>query len=179
MAHKTKEKQTNTITPNDNRDRKPVNVGVRDANREQIATALQTLLADLYVLENKTRGAHWNVEGKHFGSLHAMFEEHYGWLAEMIDETAERIRAFGALADCRMSSYIRLSRLEELPNGTTREDALIETLMSDHETMARHLRKEIPRLEDELHDIGTADFMTELLKQHEQVAWMLRVQLTD
>jgi len=50
--------------------------------------------------------------------------------------------------------------------------------MEDHESLVRSLRKEILAAGDEFRDMGTADFMTGLMEQHEKMAWMLRAHLS-
>jgi starvation-inducible DNA-binding protein len=38
----------------------------------------------------------------------------------------------------------------------------------------RNLRKQVEQCSTDLKDDGTADFLTGLMEQHEQIAWMLR-----
>ena len=64
------------------------------------------------------------------------------------------------------------SRLAEAKGNPTAEE-MVENLVSDHETVARHLR-EITGLAEELHDQGTADMLTDRMKAHEKAIWMLR-----
>ena len=40
------------------------NIGIIEANRLAVATELNKLLADEYVLYTKTKNAHWNVEDR-------------------------------------------------------------------------------------------------------------------
>lgn len=51
---------------------------------------------------------------------------------------------------------------------------MVARLVRDHEQIIRNLREHIDRCSDEFHDEGTSDFLTGLMEQHEQVAWMLR-----
>jgi len=50
-------------------------------------------------------------------------------------------------------------------------------LLEDHESIIRSLRKDITVVADVSKDLGTADFMTGLMEQHEKMAWMLRSHL--
>ena len=52
-------------------------------------------------------------------------------------------------------------------------------LINDHETIIRIIRTEIAPVAEKYRDLGTADFVTGLLEQHEKMAWMLRAHLKD
>jgi starvation-inducible DNA-binding protein len=73
----------------------PVNIGIKEQDRREIAQGLSNLLADTYTLYLKTHNFHWNVTGPMFRTLHLMFEEQYTELALAVDLIAERIRALG------------------------------------------------------------------------------------
>ena len=53
------------------------------------------------------------------------------------------------------------------------QDHIIQTLLVDHESIIRSLSKDIITV-TEYKDLGTADFMTGIMEQHEKMAWMLR-----
>jgi starvation-inducible DNA-binding protein len=150
-----------------------VNIGITDKNRQAVALALNKLLADEHVLYNKTRNYHWSVEGPSFMEFHKLYEGQYDELAEMIDEIAERIRTIGHFAEGRLKEILKLASLEEpaAPNDQVQQ---ITNLEADHETLIIRLRKLITEFDEKYKDIGSSDFVTGLLKQHEKMAWMLR-----
>jgi starvation-inducible DNA-binding protein len=51
---------------------------------------------------------------------------------------------------------------------------MIKELLKDHETVIVHLRKDIDECDEKFGDKGTADFLTDLIKEHETLAWTLR-----
>jgi starvation-inducible DNA-binding protein len=51
---------------------------------------------------------------------------------------------------------------------------MIANLVDDHETVIRQLRNDLETCADKYHDMGTNDFLTGLMEQHEKMAWMLR-----
>ncbi len=66
------------------------------SERTESPTVTETLkktLAEEYILQLKTQNCHWNVEGPLFFSLHKLFEEQYGQIAEFVDRAAEVLRA--------------------------------------------------------------------------------------
>lgn len=145
--------------------------------REAVAEILGGILADQHVLYVKTRSFHWNVTGPQFSVLHALFEKQYDALAEAIDETAERIRALGAPSPGSMAEFLKAARLKEHIGRAPNAHAMLETLLADHEAMARQLRADADRCAGELNDASTNDFLIGLLQEHEKTAWMLRAHL--
>ena len=150
------------------------NIGISDDHRKSVASLLNMLLADEFLLYVKTRNAHWNITGPHFSELHRFFEEQYEALDEVIDEVAERVRMLGHFAAATLSDYQGLTRLVEGKADFGKHDAIIRTLLDDHETIVRVLRADITKTAEEYKDLGTSDFLTALMERHEKMAWMLR-----
>jgi starvation-inducible DNA-binding protein len=48
----------------------PINIGIEEQDRREIAQGLSNLLADTYTLYLKTHNFHWNVTGPMFRTLH-------------------------------------------------------------------------------------------------------------
>jgi starvation-inducible DNA-binding protein len=150
-----------------------VNIGITEKNRQAVAAELNKLLADEHILYNKTRNYHWSIEGPSFMEFHKLYEQQYTLLAEVIDEIAERIRTIGHFAEGRLKEIIKLASLDE-PEAPTKQSEQIANLESDHETIIIRLRKLIKEFDEDYKDVGSADFITGLLKTHEKMAWMLR-----
>lgn len=154
------------------------NINITDDHIKESALILNTLLADEYVLYTKTRNAHWNVQGPNFIELHKFFQTQYDALDIIIDDVAERIRALGHFALGTLGDFKSLSRISEHNHDFTDAQNIIKTLMEDHEAVIRTLRKEIDIVGEKLKDVGTMDFLTGLMEQHEKMAWMLRAHLS-
>jgi starvation-inducible DNA-binding protein len=147
-----------------------VNTGIK--NEQTVADILSRFLASTYTLYLKTQNFHWNVKGKHFYSLHGMFESQYEELAEAVDTVAERIRSVGHRAPASFVEFQKLSEIKEATMQLT-ADEMISQLLADHQFMARFAHEVIAIAEKE-EDIATADMITERLDSHEKTAWMLR-----
>lgn len=150
-----------------------VNIGISEKNRAAVALELNKLLADEHVLYNKTRNYHWSIEGPSFMEFHKLYEGQYTELAEVIDQIAERIRTIGHFAEGRLKEILKLANLDE-PEAPTDQATQIANLDADHEILINRLRKLIKDFDEKYKDIGSSDFVTGLLKQHEKMAWMLR-----
>lgn len=151
-----------------------LNIGLTEAQRHGVIELLNRDLADLYLLQIKTKKYHWDVVGAQFRTLHTLWEEHYNALNANIDAIAERIRALGGYPLGTAAGFIEYSTIKEHPNDLPFAGEMVARLVQDHEQIIRNLRKDIDQCSDEYHDEGTADFLTGLMEQHEEMAWMLR-----
>src|SRR5205085_10084281 len=64
--------------------------------------------------------------------------------------------------------------LKEEPGVNPDADTMIKNLLADHETIARELREDIDKADDEYDAADAADFLTSILEAHNKMAWMLR-----
>jgi len=147
--------------------------------RPAVTELLNSLLADEFVLYAKTRNYHWNVRGIHFRELHKLFEKQYKKLDEILDEVAERVRTCGGLALGTLSEFLDGSRLREQPGRYPDSRAMIGDLLRDHEEVIDFIRDAVVRCEDEFGDVGTSNFLADLLQDHEKMSWMLEATIED
>jgi len=149
-------------------------IGIPDKDIAEVAMLLNTLLADEYILYTKTRNAHWNVAGSNFIELHRFFKNQYESLDEIIDEVAERVRSLGHFALGSLKDFLSVTHMLEDNHNFGKHKELIQILVDDHETIIRIIRNDIIPISDKYKDLGTADFVTGIMEQHEKMAWMLR-----
>ena len=106
--------------------------------------------------------------------MHQLWEEHYEKLTLNIDALAERIRALGGYPVGTMEGFLKIATLKEHAGNVPTATGMVANLVDDHEQVIRNLRDHVDQSGDDFHDQGTADFLTGLLEQHEEIAWMLR-----
>ena len=152
-------------------------IGITKENLSKVTHALNGFLADEFLLYLKTRNAHWNIEGSDFHTMHKFFEEQYEQLDETMDDVAERIRSLGHYAPATLKVYLELTHLSEQSREKNDGAGFAKELLADHESIIIRLRENINYFANELHDLGTSDFITGLMETHEKMAWMLRAQL--
>jgi starvation-inducible DNA-binding protein len=150
----------------------PINIGIEEKDRREIAEGLSKLLADTYTLYLKTHNFHWNVTGPMFQTLHLMFEQQYNELALAVDLIAERIRALGFPAPGTYKEFSKLSSIDEEEGELNAED-MIRKLVEGQEAVVRTARTVFP-IVDKASDEPTADLLTQRMQVHEKTAWMLR-----
>lgn len=150
------------------------NIGLTLKNLKGITDILSSVLSDAMVLYTKTRKFHWNVSGDSFMELHELFEKQYKMLEKSIDEIAERINKLGSKTPGTMQEFLKMSSLKESPGKYPSQKEMIRELLKDHEMVVVQLRKVIEDCDEKYGDIGTSDFLTDLIKEHETIAWTLR-----
>jgi len=153
------------------------NIGITESNRQDVVNLLSILLADEFILYTKTRHAHWNIESPDFYTVHKFFETQFGTLDGIVDAVAERIRTLGHHTSSTLKNFLNLTHLSETSNQENDSQGFIKILLEDHESVIVYLREIINNISDNLKDVGTADFLTSLLEQHEKMAWFLRAHL--
>ena len=154
-------------------------IGISDKHAKDVATFLNKLLANEYILYTKTRGAHWNVQGPNFIGLHQFLKSQYEELDVVIDDVAERVRTIGHFALGSLKDFLEVTDMLEDNAVFGSQSSIVAALVNDHETIIRTIRTEVTTISDKFKDLGTADFITGLMTQHEKMAWMLRAHLAE
>lgn len=153
-------------------------IGIPEKNRREISDQLNILLSNEFALFVKTNKYHWNVEGKHFGPLHKLFEKQYEMIAEIIDSVAERVRKLGFKSFGTLTEFIEHMTISEDPGKNPDERTMILNLLADQQKIINQLRDDID-FAMEKGDAGTNNFLTEVIEKHEKMAWMLRAHFAE
>ena len=114
------------------------------------------------------------MEGIDFYDKHRFFEVQFEQLNEFIDDIAERIRILRHYTPASLSTFLKLTHLAEASRNNNDSIGFINELLLDHESIILNLRKNINRFANEFNDLGTSDFITSLMQEHEKMAWFLR-----
>lgn len=151
-----------------------INIGLTDEQRQGVIDLLNRDLSDSYLLLVKTKKFHWDVVGPQFRTLHKLWEEHYEALTINVDLIAERVRTLGGYPVGTMEGFLKMCSLKEHAGNIPTATGMVSQLLEDHEQIVRNLREHIEQCSNKFEDDGTADFLTGLMEQHEQISWMLR-----
>lgn len=150
-------------------------IGLNEADCKKIAEKLNVLLANYSVFYQNTRGAHWNIKGDQFFTLHEKFEELYTGLGAKIDEIAERILTLGYAPQHNFSEYIKVSSIkesQEVSDGRKCVEIILDSLKTVIE-----LQRELLDITDEANDEGTNGLMSGYITEQEKEAWMYQAYL--
>ena len=154
------------------------NIGISEKNRKEVSDILGKLLADEFVLYTKTLRAHWNLEGHDFHTKHVFFEEHYDAIKLFTDSVAERIRKIGHYAPGTLKEFLDLTNLSEKYDGDNTSHDYTVALLKDHDSIIQYIRENLSKVGEDCKDVGSEDFLTGLMQEHEEMAWMLRATVT-
>jgi DNA-binding ferritin-like protein len=145
---------------------------------EQVIDALNTDLADAYVLYHQLHKHHWNVEGPEHLDIHVFLQEAYEEVEEAADEIAERLQAIGGVPHASMAKLSDVATVEpededvydirtSLANDLEMYGDIIE-MVRDHVELAT-----------ELGDHATAEILRGILVQTEEDAHHIDHYLED
>jgi starvation-inducible DNA-binding protein len=152
-----------------------IDIGLKKEDRKAIADGLSKVLADTYMLYQKTHAFHWNVTGPMFSSLHTLFETQYTELHDAADLIAERIRALGHFAPGSYAKYAKLTSIADSDDAPPALD-MVKALVEGHEALVRTARAAFKAAE-KAGDQPTMDLLTQRMQASEKAAWMLRSHL--
>jgi len=151
-----------------------INIGLSEEQRAGVCELLNRDLADAYLVLIKTKKFHWDVVGPQFRSLHQLWEEQYQALTTNIDALAERVRTLGNYPVGTAEDFLKYASIKEQSDNIPLATEMVSQLVDDHEQIIRNLRDHVDQCSEKFSDEGTADFLTGLMEQHEEMAWMLR-----
>src|SRR3989442_13961535 len=80
---------------------------------QDIAGALNALLADTFALYVKTKNFHWHVSGPHFRDYHLLLDEQAGQIFAATDPIAERVRKLGGTTLRSVGHIARVQRISD------------------------------------------------------------------
>lgn len=150
-------------------------IGLAKADCEEIAAKLNTLLANYSIFYQNTRGAHWNITGDQFFTLHPKFEELYNNLVLKIDEIAERILTLDGTPLHNYSDYLEISTIQESKEVSDPVKA-VENILNSFKIVI-DLQRELLDVSEKAGDEGTNSQMSDYVTEQEKEVWMYNAYL--
>ena len=144
-------------------DKKPV---------EQVTSALNTLLADVFALYLKTKNFHWHMSGPHFRDWHLLLDEQADQVFAMTDVLAERVRKLGGLTLHSIGEIARSQRIKDNDETRVRPHAMLAELREDNGAMTHAMRTTHAKC-GEANDVATASLLENFIDETERRVWFL------
>ena len=151
-------------------------IGLKESDCKMIAEKLNILLANYSIFYQNTRGAHWNIKGNDFFTLHLKFEELYDGLVLKIDEIAERILTLGYHLHHNFSDYQKLSTIQESKEVTDGNKCILNILESFKTII--DIQRDLLEITDKAKDEGTNAQMSGYITEQEKLVWMYNAYLS-
>lgn len=145
-------------------------IGLKESDCKKIAEKLNVLLANYSIFYQNTRGAHWNIKGDQFFTLHPKFEELYNNLILKIDAIAERILTLGSTPAHNYSYYLQMATIKESREVTDGYKS-VENILNSFKVVIS-LQRDLLNLTEKAGDEGTNSLMSGYITEQEKEAWM-------
>ncbi len=151
---------------------------IDEEKAEQIIDALNTDLADTYVLYHQLRKHHWNVEGAEFRDLHLFLGEAAENAEAAADEIAERAQALGGTPVAGMENLQEFATVETEDEDVYDIRTSLENDMEIYGDIIETVRDHV-ELAENLGDHATAQILRDILVQTEEDAHHVEHYLED
>ena len=146
-----------------------------DANSnavQNVADALNRILADSYALYLKTKNFHWHVSGPHFRDYHLMLDEHAAAILRTTDIIAERVRKTGGTTLRSIGDISRHQTISDNDEEFVSAADMLTELRDDNLKLVAAYR-EAKELATEANDNATEGLLDDWTDQAEERAWFL------
>ena len=145
---------------------------------EQIVDALNTDLANAYVLYHQIHKHHWNVEGAEFLDIHVFLQEAYENLEEGADRIAERAQAIGGVPVAGPANQEEHATIEFEGEDVYDVRTMFENDLEMYGQIIESMRDTI-ELAENLGDFATGEILREILVDVEDDAHHFEHYLED
>lgn len=144
------------------------------AEQQAVAVELQGALVDLLDLALIGKHLHWNVEGRHFRSLHHELDDLVAAWRRLSDDVAERAVTIGASPDGQAEAIAGVTQLDPLPTGHLTDWQVLKAIGDRVAAVATSARGRIDRVAAT--DPVTCDLLVQVLATLEKQLWMIHAQ---
>ena len=145
---------------------------LKAAATNDIALAMNGVLADVFALYFKTKNFHWHMSGPHFRDYHVMLDDQATQLYAMTDPVAERIRKIGGNTLRSIGHIGRLQSIKDNDSEFVAPSDMLSELCDDNKAMVTSLRKAHSVCEKH-DDIATTSLIENYIDQTEERTWFL------
>ena len=142
------------------------------AATEDIAAAMNAILADVFALYVKTKNFHWHMSGPHFRDYHLLLDEQADQLFAMTDLIAERVRKLGGITLRSIGQIARTQRVLDNDAEYVEPLDMLAELAEDNKPLAARLR-EAHNVCEEHRDVATTSLIEVWIDETERRAWFL------
>jgi starvation-inducible DNA-binding protein len=153
---------------------KEINIELVEHNHpnDKIIKALQTQVANAFILYLNYKHYHWQTFGPLFRDLHRFFDELATEVYETIDELAERVRMIGQNPVSRIDEFQSFATVDSAAKNSDMRE-MVKEADENAKRIIIEMRQAI-KVADENGDPGTADVLTRFVQIHEKHEWWLR-----
>ena len=137
-----------------------------------VADALNRILADSFALYLKTKNFHWHVSGPHFRDYHLMLDDQATQILGTTDAIAERVRKTGNTTLRSIGDIARHQTIRDNDADYVNPKDMLKELRDDNLALVQSLR-EAKEIVDEAKDNATSGILDDWTDLAEERAWFL------
>ncbi len=145
-------------------------------SKQQLASKLAEVLADLNIMSAVSHGFHWNVKGMDFSEYHAFFGGIYEDVSGAIDPTAENILKLGFDAPYLLQDFLSLTSVSVGRVRSSDPRTMLQQL-ADINAQVIKCHYEAFNTANECNAQGVADFLAGRIDIHEKWQWQIAASL--
>ena len=145
-------------------------------SKQELASKLAEVLADLNVMSTVSHGFHWNVKGPDFSEYHAFFGAIYEDVSDAIDPTAENILKLGFDAPYLMQDFLSLTSIPATRVRSSDPRAMLEQL-AEINAQVIECHYAAFKCASDCNAQGVADFLAGRIDIHEKWQWQIAASL--
>jgi starvation-inducible DNA-binding protein len=145
---------------------------LKAAATQDIAAAMNGILADVFALYLKTKNFHWHMSGPHFRDYHVMLDEQADQIYNMTDPIAERIRKVGGNTLRSIGHISRTQRILDNDAAYVEPSDMLAELCDDNKTLVARFREAHHVCEDH-NDIASTSLIEVYIDESERRTWFL------
>jgi len=139
---------------------------------QEIAAALNAVVADSFALYLKTKNFHWHISGPHFRDYHLLLDEHGEQIFATTDPLAERVRKIGGTTLRSIGQISEMQRIKDNDAEFVEPLDMLRELMNDNKAVAKAMR-EAHEVADKHADVATASLLETYIDDTERRTWFL------
>jgi len=140
------------------------------SNPPIVIKILNIVLADEAILSFKTRNARWNISGERFFDLYSIYQVQQKQLLDISEELSLRIQMLDGVQIGSFMEFLSFSRIKDQPGKVIEGHQLLD----DHQNIIQFLRQDYKQCSKDLEDISSTVLISNTIRQHEKMSWMLR-----
>lgn len=139
---------------------------------DPLASLLNKVLSNTFVMYFKAHSHHWNVEGIHFSQYHDFFGDLYTELHDASDSIAEQIRMLQVKAPVSLGSLYASNSVDESEVAINVSE-MINTLLDANGVVKQSLYDCLKEAQNQ-NKQGLVNFLADRIMKHDKHDWMLR-----
>ncbi|GAB3733978.1 Dps family protein [Spirosoma lituiforme] len=145
---------------------------LKEKGIQQVAEAVNGLVADAFALYIKTKNYHWHMSGRHFRDYHLLLDEQADQIFATIDPLAERVRKLGENTIRSVAHIAQLQRVKDNDEDFVAPKDMLVDLMNENKKMAKNMR-DAHKIADDAEDVATASLIEVYIDETERRTWFL------